>query len=85
MGLKNPDEFMARLKAAFSLTAVTTGKFAPDGLRRRRIGSREVAKILHLQRAGRKPVSMPFRSSVGKHAATIRHRAIWTLTLNRDE
>lgn len=37
---------MARREAGFSLTSVVTGKFAPDGVRRRGIGSRE-AFLVH--------------------------------------
>ncbi|MBB4364250.1 hypothetical protein GGD65_005308 [Bradyrhizobium sp. CIR18] len=39
MGLKNPDGFMARLEAGFSLAATINGRNTPDGKRRRGLGT----------------------------------------------
>ncbi|MBB4258064.1 hypothetical protein [Bradyrhizobium sp. CIR3A] len=41
MGLKNPDEFMARLEAGFSLAAAIHGRNAPDRKKHRGLGTRE--------------------------------------------
>ncbi|MGV7219651.1 hypothetical protein [Bradyrhizobium sp. UFLA05-112] len=41
MGLKDPDQFMARLRMGYTMRAVTSGKGTPDGKRVRGLGTRE--------------------------------------------